>query len=232
MKILIQIYLLISLISCAVGKDKHHKHHKYDGSMNEKYLRDDLDVKLWQERFENRDRDVYKNRNKIVAAMKLKPGQNIADVGAGTGFYLKLLHDKVAPTGEVHAVEISPGFVKYLNARAKHEKLENVKVVKGGLDKTGLAVASMDKIFVCDTYHHFDHPGKMLTDFRNVLKKNGELIIVDFNRVEGKSRKWVLGHIKKNKSEYISEIEAYGFKFSHESKLNLDENFMLHFKRI
>ena len=68
-------------------------------------------------------------------------------------------------------------------------------------------------------------------DFFRILRPGGELIIVDFNLVPGKSRKWILEHITKTKEQYITEITSGFFNFSHESKINLEENFMLHFKR-
>jgi len=226
------VILTLIFVSCAqTPKISHKKHKVHKSSMNDKFLGDDLNVKLWQERFENRDRDVYKNKEKITRSLKLKKGQVVADIGAGTGFYLSLLHKEVAPTGKVFAVELAPKFIEFIKARSKAENLSNVIAVKGGLDTTNLESNSVDKIFVCDTYHHFDKPSQMLRDFFRVLRPGGELIIVDFNLVPGKSRKWILEHITKTKEEYITEITAGFFKFSHESKINLEENFMLHFKR-
>jgi len=222
----------ITIVSCAqTPKQDHHDTKDKVVSMNDKFMGDDLNVKLWQERFENRDRDVYKNREKIVASLDLKSGDHIADVGAGTGFYLKLLHHKVAPTGKIYAVELAPKFIEFIKARSVAENLPNVIASKGGLDTTNLPSSSVDMVFVCDTYHHFDQPAQMLKDFFRILKPGGELVIVDFNLVPGKSREWILKHIKKTKEDYISEITNGFFKFSHESKINLDENFMLHFKR-
>lgn len=222
--------LLIGLIACASGPHKEDDSDKKH-SMNDKFLKDDLNVKLWQERFENRDRDVYKNREKIVEALKLEPGQYLADVGAGTGFYLKLFHDKLTETGKIYAVELAPKFIEFIEARSKAEGLSTVTAIKGGLDSTNLPANSVDIIFLCDTYHHFDNPQLMLKDFFRVLRKGGRLVIVDFNLIPGKSRKWILDHITKTKAQYIQEISLQYFKFSHESKINLDENFMLHFIR-
>ena len=224
---LISLILCFLCVACSTQK---HTHNSPQVSDNAKFLKDDLDVKLWQERFENRDRDVYKNKDQIVQNLQLKAGDRVVDVGAGTGFFLKPLHDQVGEKGLVYAVEISPAFVKFLRARGDKEGITNLKVIKGGLDQTNLPIGSVDKVFVCDTYHHFDKPQNMLDDFRKILKPGGELIIVDFDREKGKSREWIAKHIKLSKEDYINQIQGYGFELKRESGDFLTENFMLHFK--
>jgi ubiquinone/menaquinone biosynthesis C-methylase UbiE len=201
-------------------------HHAAD---NKRYTKEDLNVKLWQERFENRDRDVYQQKDSIVNAMKIQPNDRIVDVGAGTGFFLKQFNDKVGAMGKVYAVEISPGFITFLRERKELENLLTLEVVKGQEISTMLKDNSVNKIFVCDTFHHFGNPKYMLNDFKRILKPGGEIFIVDFNRVEGKSRKWILDHIHKSKQDYIKQIESFGFKFEEDIKTSLKENFLLKF---
>lgn len=222
--------LLLLLFSCASAPKKHaHQHSK---SMNEKFMKEDLNVKLWQEKFENRDRDVFKNRTQIIYSLGLKSNQDIVDVGAGTGFFLKGLHKKVAPKGKVYAVELSPRFVDFLKKRGEMEKLDRLKVIKGGLDQTNMKTESVDVVFVCDAFHHFDKPELMLRDFFNILRPGGELVIVDFDHRGETTKKWVKKHVSRTKEDYIYDIEQSGFfKFTKESFPNLKENVMLHFRR-
>lgn len=202
---------------------------KHSATSNAKFLSDDLDVKLWQERFENRDRDVYKNREKIIEAINLSPGQVVADIGAGTGFYLKLISNKVTATGKVVAVDLSPRFVSFLKGRGEKENIKNLEVVLGSTTSTNLPENSIDKIFVVNTYHHFDDKDQMLNDFKTILKTGGEVIIVDFD-INKRNDSWVAKHLDHTKKDVINEISKY-FTYIKESKIGLAENFMLHFKK-
>lgn len=236
MKLIIILLLVVSCSSTSSKKeahshqnDGHKKHHK---SMNDKFMKDDLNVKLWQERFENRDRDVYKNQTQIVEALNLRKNMSVVDVGSGTGFFLRHLHKEISPKGQLYAVELAPNFVEFIKGRAKIEKLDRLKVIKGGLDKTNMPLESVDLVFVCDTFHHFDRPDNMLRDFFNILKPGGTLVIVDFDLRGKETKEWVKKHVTRKKDDYINEVEGSGyFKFLKESKPGLKENVMLHFKR-
>jgi ubiquinone/menaquinone biosynthesis C-methylase UbiE len=227
MKNIIFLMIIITVtFSCSSNKRHHKKHHAAD---NTRYTREDLNVRLWQERFENRDRDVYLQKDSIVNALKISPNDRIVDVGAGTGFFLKQFSEKVGVLGKVYAVDISPGFIKFLHERKELESIENLVVVKGKEESTTLKAKSVNKVFVCDTFHHFGNPKNMLNDFKTVLKPGGELFVVDFNRVVGQSRKWIIDHIHMSKADYIKQIESFGFKFEEDIKTSLKENFMLKF---
>ena len=216
--------LAILLTACSSNSEKHSS-----AKSNENFLKEDLDVALWQERFENRDRDVYKNRDKIIAALGLTKGQAVADIGAGTGFFLKPIFDQVKGQGKIFAVDISPKFVSFLKARGKSESISNLIVVKGTNTSSNLKDNSIDLIFVCNTYHHFDNKDKMLQDFKRILKPNGELVIVDFDLAK-KNDSWVAKHLDQSKGEIILEISK-SFKYLKESNIGLSENFMIHFKK-
>lgn len=218
----------------------HHKNHKTHlkmghhspGEMNKKFLSEDLDVKHWKKGFENTKRDVFLNRKEIVRLSEINKNDAVADIGAGTGAFIPLLSKSVGEQGQVYAVEISPKFIAYLKNRAKKENLKNVKVVRGGFTETHLKKASIDKLLLVDVYHHLDQPQTMLKDFKKVLKKNGKLIVVDFDKIPGKSRQWIINHMRLDKEGYIKEISKAGFKLISEPKTSLKENFMLIFEKL
>jgi ubiquinone/menaquinone biosynthesis C-methylase UbiE len=168
----------------------------------------------------------------MIESLNIKKGESVADIGAGTGAFLKLLSDKTGPAGKVYAVDISDEFVKHMKKRKVKEKLLNLEVVKGEMEKTTLPENSIDVVFICNTYHHFGNYKAMLEDIKKILKKNGRLSIVEFDKVPGKSRQWVIDHIRAEKKVFLSEIISAGFKFEGEANIPFKENFMLNFSKI
>jgi predicted methyltransferase len=198
-------------------------------SPNAKFLKSDLDVPSWVKKFESPGREVYDKRKAVVAAAHLRKGMAVADVGAGTGLYTMLFADAVGPKGTVYAVEIAPRFLDYLPKRARKAGATNVKVVKGTDTSIELPAASVDLVFICDTYHHFDSPKENLASIRKALRPDGELMIVDFKREPGKTAAWIVEHVRTGQPEVTAEIEAAGFTKIEEVPL-LKENYVLRFR--
>ncbi len=200
--------------------------------INERFLDPDLDVESWTERFETESREIYVARAAIVDALGLRPGMTAADIGAGTGLFLAPFAHAVGAEGRVYAVEISPRFLEHLRARAAREGLEQVQVVTGSEISPELPPGSVDVAFVCDTYHHFTHPQAMLAGLRHALRPGGALVVIDFERVPGQTRDWILEHVRAGKDTFRSEIEAAGFVLEDEVEIDvLEENYMLIFRR-
>jgi predicted methyltransferase len=197
---------------------------------NDKFLKPDLDVPTWVARFEKPGREVYDKRDKIAAAAHLQKGMAIADVGAGTGLFTMMFARAVGPKGTVYAVEIAPRFLEYLGVRAKKSGLRNVRVVRGTATSVELPEAYVDRVFLCDTYHHFDAPKETLASIRAALRPGGELLLVDFKREPGKTAAWISEHVRAGQEQVTREIEAAGFTRVEELPL-LKENYVLRFRR-
>ncbi len=200
--------------------------------MNAKWTATDVEVADWVRRFEDPTRDVIAHREAVVAALKLTPGQAVADVGAGTGAYLAALSAAVGPTGRVLGVDISPAFVAHMAKRAKSEGLTNVSAQLGKPAGTGLSDGSLDAIISVNSFHHFEDPAAMLAAMRRALKPGGQLAIVDFDR----NAPGATAHQRKmaalDKAGYIQTIQAAGFKLVEDvTTTGLAQNFMLRFER-
>jgi predicted methyltransferase len=90
----------------------------------------------------------------------------------------------------------------------------------------------VDVAFVCDTYHHFEYPFTTLASIHAALRPGGELIIVDFKRIEGESREWVMDHVRAGQDEVTNEVTSAGFERVEELKVDgLEENYMLRFRK-
>lgn len=190
----------------------------------------DADFGEWQRSFESAGREVFDRRRDIVAALAIRPGMAVADVGAGTGAFMALLSEKVGAGGTVIAQDVAPDFVRGLAARAQREGMANVRTVQGTERDARLPPASLDLVFVCDTYHHFEYPQAMLASIRAALKPGGRLVVIDFERIAGQSSAWVMSHVRAGRATAIAEIEAAGFRLL-KSHAILRQNYFLEFER-
>jgi SAM-dependent methyltransferase len=200
--------------------------------INERFLSEDLDVEEWTARFEVESREIYAERQAIVASLGLAPGMEVADVGAGTGLFLAPFANAVGASGAVYAVEISPRFLDHLRERAREEGLAAVHVVEGTERSVELAEASVDLAFACDVYHHFEYPQASLASLKRAIRPGGELVVIDFRRIPGKSSDFILKHVRDGQEVFTREIEQAGFVLVEEIAIDgLDENYALRFRR-
>lgn len=201
-------------------------------NINDNFLDPNMKVEDFINRFEIESREVFACREQILKAIRLQPGMAVADIGAGTGLYMRAFSRGVADSGKVYAVDISPNFIKHLRQRAKDEDLANVEVVLCSDRDSNLKPNSIDRAFICDVYHHFEFPKSSMTSIYQALKPGGELVLVDFHRIEGKSRPWLLTHIRAPKEVFQREIEEVGFKLESEIEVDgFEENYLLRFTK-
>ena len=198
--------------------------------INKTFEDPELNVVQWTERFEKEGREIYDHREQIVAACELRPGQDAADVGAGSGLFTRLFAAQVAPEGQVFAVDIAEKFLQAIQESSAAAGLKNVQTVLGTADDVKLAPASVDLVFLCDTYHHFEFPQKSLASIHRALRPGGRVVIVDFKRIEGVSSEWILQHVRAGQEVVTQEFEANGFRLV-DTQDFLQENYLLRFER-
>lgn len=157
----------------------------------------------------------------------------VADIGCGTGLFIEPMARAVGGTGRVYAVDIAPNFVRHVARRAEERGLDQVEVVVCTEDSVGLPEDSIDLAFTSDTYHHFEFPRSTLASIHRALRPGGQLVIVDFERIEGVSSEWILGHVRAGREVVIQEVEAAGFELVAEHLAEqLEDNYMLRFRAI
>jgi len=161
--------------------------------------------------------------------VNLKAGERVVDVGAGTGLFEPYFSLLVGPAGRVFAIDIAPLFVEHIRRRALAESLPNVEASVCPDTATGLPPACADVAFICDVYHHFEHPEQNLASIRATLKPGGRLVLVDFEKESGKASDFVMHHVRAPKATVIAEFRSAGFTLEREEKV-LAENYFLVFK--
>lgn len=200
--------------------------------INHAFLDPALDVQRWTANFEGESREVFALRHAITAALQLKPGMAVADIGAGTGVFLEPFAQAIGPQGKLYAIDIAPKFIDQLRQRAATAGLTQVSTVLGQEQRVPLAESTIDLAFVCDTYHHFEYPQAMLTSIHRALRPGGTLVVIDFERIPEQSRPWVLEHLRADKATFTKEIVAAGFRLAEEVTIpGFKENYFLRFTR-
>ncbi len=131
----------------------------------------------WLERPE---REKEEHVSKLLPPLKIKPGDHVVDMGAGSGYYTMKLAEIVGPTGKVYAVDIQPEMLAIIRGRVKNKGLKNVQLVKATETDPKLPAASVDLIFMTDVYHEFSHPYEVTEKMVEALKPGGRLVFVEF----------------------------------------------------
>lgn len=200
--------------------------------INQRFLDPELDVQEWIDRFEVESREVYGARKEIMRQLNLQPGDRIADVGAGTGFFTLLMSAAVGAEGWAYAIDISPKFVEHLASQFDQRGVDNVTTVMCDDDSVRLPPESVDVAFMCDVYHHFEYPIDTMKSIHRALSEDGRVIVIDFERIPGVSREWTLGHVRAGKEVFIDEIQSAGFELVAEREIaGFKENYYLEFRK-
>ena len=199
-----------------------------DPAINRPYQ--DPDYQRWLNIFERPGREVYDQRHEIVAALELRDGMAVADIGAGTGLFSMLFAEVVGQQGKVYTVDISQNFIDNILRRAKAEGLDNVQGIVNDQHSTRLPAASVDVVFISDTYHHFEYPADMLGSIYQALRPGGRLAIIDFRKQPGQSSGWVMSHVRANREMVIEEVTSAGFRLEREPAI-LQDNYFLIFRK-
>jgi len=190
----------------------------------------DADASQWTERFEHEGRAIYDKRVEILDAMNLKPGMDVADIGAGSGLMSRLIAQRVAPGGTVYAVDIAKNMIDHINKVAQEENIPNLKAVLGDPKSPKLAANSVDAICIIDSYHHFEFPTDMLAEINKALRPDGVLMLIDFKRIDGVSRPYILNMVRAGEGTFTDEFLNAGFELVEKRDDMFPENYLLKFK--
>ena len=198
--------------------------------INDSFTAPDADIDSFMARWELESREVYVARQDIVSALGIEPGQDVGDIGCGTGLFTELLAAATGPEGSVLAVDISERFVDHVGERTKAAGLDNVTASLSTSRSAELPTASLDLAYVCDVYHHFEYHEDMLRSIRRALRPGGRFVFVDFHRLEGVTREWLLGHVRADQEVFRAEVEAAGFVLEDEVEIPaFEDNYCLRF---
>jgi arsenite methyltransferase len=172
------------------------------------------DPKAYIAMLENPQRDKEQKPDEVIAALDLKPGETLADIGAGSGYFSFRFARKVGDTGRVYAVDINSDMILHMNRYIRDKKVKNVTTILSAPDDPLLQDASINRFFICNTWHHVQNRPQYMALMKKMLKPGGQIIIVDY-----KKKQLPVGpppEMKMAKKEVIAEMESGGFKLAKE----------------
>lgn len=153
--------------------------------------------------FEDPKRDENLQVNRVMDILAIKEGANVADIGAGSGWFTVRAARRVGANATVYAVDINRDYLKYIDERAAREKLSNIKTILGKEDDPLLPAKSVDAVLLLKTYHEVAQPIRLLKRTREAMRPGALFGIIDRN---GKGDDHGL-----DKDVVIKEAERAGF---------------------
>jgi precorrin-6B methylase 2 len=116
----------------------------------------------------------------VLAALDLKPGMKVTDVGAGSGYYSSRMAERVGKEGTVYAVDVQPEMIEILKRNMAERGATNVKAILGTETDPKLPVGALDLAIMVDVYHELEYPYEMLAAIVKALKPGGRVVFVEF----------------------------------------------------
>ena len=158
---------------------------------------------------EDPSRDAYQKPDEVIAALGLKSGEVIADIGSGSGYFTLRLAARVGSGGRVYGVDVDPEMVRHLNRRVRDAGLRNVRVLLADADDP-LLPEPVDRFLVVDTWHHVEKQGEYLGLMRKLLTPGGQVVMIDFRKEELPVGPPLA--MKISRADLIEQMEANGFR--------------------
>jgi ubiquinone/menaquinone biosynthesis C-methylase UbiE len=157
--------------------------------------------------YEGFSRDEWQQPERVVAALGIRPGDRVADLGAGSGYFTLRLARAVGPEGKVYAVDVDEKMNEYLRERVAQAGLANVDVILGRFEDPLLPDGGVDLVLIVDTYHHLENRPAYFRDLRRDLAPGGRVAVIDFDGRKG----WfvrLLGHLTPREDLFREMAEA------------------------
>jgi len=174
--------------------------------------------------YEGFNRDQWQQPQKVVETLALRPGDLVADLGSGSGYFTFRLAAAVGPQGKVYAVDVDREMNDLLAKTIKEKNIGNVEVILALLDDPLLPPTGVDLVFTVNTYHHFENRVAYFQRMRKYLRPGGRIAVIDFDR-----RAWFVGMWNHyTPAEFIKrEMEQAGYGLQRESTFLDRQSFLI-----
>lgn len=156
--------------------------------------------------YEGAGRDDWQQPDQVVATLALSPGDQIADLGSGGGYFAYRFAAAVGVTGQVYALDVDESLLSYIERQAEKRELPQIKTVHIPQDGLGIPDGSVDMIFLSNVYHHLPDQTEYFRRAGSALRKGGRLVVVEF-----RGDSFPRGHAT-TPEEIRTQLEAAGYR--------------------
>jgi arsenite methyltransferase len=164
--------------------------------------------------YEGFSRDGWQQPERVIAALGLEPGDRVADLGSGSGYFTLHLANAVGPEGRVYAVDVDEEMNEYLRERVRQAGAANVEIVLGRFDDPLLPDGGIDLVLTVDTYHHIDDRPAYFRELQRDLAPGGRVAVIDYDGRKGWFVRW-MGH-STPRDLLLREMDEAGYEVAEE----------------
>jgi SAM-dependent methyltransferase len=157
-----------------------HGEHGEHGGHEHGFHKDFSEASKFSASFDNPARDAWQQPEAVLDLMKIAPASTVVDLGAGTGYFVPRLSQRVGPQGKVLALDVEPQMIEFMNRRVQEQKLTNVEPRVVQPNDPGLLPGSVSRILIVNTWHHIGQRPSYAEKLAAALDATGEVWIVDF----------------------------------------------------
>ena len=182
----------------------------------------------WTKTLEAHDRVANLKMDEIVARLGLKPGNTVADIGAGSGLFEVPLGKAVSPGGKVYAVDIDAGFFPQIKKKADEAHLTDVQTVLGKYTDPNLPDKNIDLVFFHDVLHHIQDRAGYLKSVAGYLKPSGRVAVIDYEMGQGPHK--AAPELEVSREQLGAWAKQAGLKEAEDVKMFSDRYFLVYSK--
>jgi len=182
----------------------------------------------WSKTLESHDRVASLKMDEIVATLRLKAGETVADIGAGSGLFEVPLAKVVSPGGKVYAVDIDGGFFPQIKRKADQAHVNNVETVLGKFTDPNLPSRNVDMVFFHDVLHHIQDRAAYLKSVAGYLKPGGRVVVIDYEAGLGPHK--AQPGLQVSREQLGAWAKEAGLKQAEEVKMFPDRYFLVYSK--
>jgi arsenite methyltransferase len=160
--------------------------------------------------------------DRVVESLELKPGNTVADIGSGGGYFTILMARKVGPKGKVYAIDIDAELLKYVDALVKKEGVANVTTVLATESDSGISAKRIDLVFMRNVFHDLKNDTAYFAKLKPLLKDGGRIAIIDYR--PGNIIWRLFGHFVEE-NEIVSLMKSAGYDIAERHTYLKDQSF-------